>query len=85
LNSLAVLDDACENRRFALEVFYLGGILTIVDQMCFDHLGIGESCAILKKLLYFHRAQRVIRRGGRLVQLVNEQQIQTRLIVKQLI
>ncbi|CAF4251461.1 unnamed protein product [Rotaria socialis] len=64
LNALYVLEDACHNSSFAYEIFRLGGIITIINSMCLDHIGIQESCSILLKLLLFRRARRVIRRFG---------------------
>ena len=65
-----MLKDACRNSLFAYEVFRLGGIMTIIDSICFDHIGIQESCAILHEILSFHRARRVIRRSGGISKLV---------------
>lgn len=70
LNTLFVLKDACQNSSFAYEIFRLGGIITIVNSMCLDHIGIIESCSILLKLLMFHRARRVVRRFGGISKLV---------------
>ncbi|CAF3709742.1 unnamed protein product [Rotaria socialis] len=70
LNALYVLEDACHNSSFAYEIFRLGGIITIINSMCLDHIGIQESCSILLKLLLFRRARRVIRRFGGISKLV---------------
>ncbi|CAF3940699.1 unnamed protein product [Rotaria magnacalcarata] len=70
LNALYVLEDACHNSSFAYEIFRLGGIITIINSMCLDHIGIQESCSILLKLLLFRRARRVIRRFGGLSKLI---------------
>ncbi|UJR38383.1 hypothetical protein I4U23_031053 [Adineta vaga] len=70
LNALYVLRNACENASFAYEIFHLGGIITIIDSMCLDHIGIEESCMILIQLLKFRRARRVIRRCGGISKLI---------------
>ncbi|CAF1408333.1 unnamed protein product, partial [Adineta steineri] len=70
LNTLYVLENACQNSSFAYEIFRLGGIITIIDSMCLDHIGIQESCSILLKILLFRRARRVIRRFGGISKLI---------------
>ncbi len=65
-----MLKDACQNPLFAYEIFRLGGIVTLIDSMCFDHIGIQESCVILLEILLFRRARRVIRRCGGICKLV---------------
>ncbi|CAF1304091.1 unnamed protein product [Adineta steineri] len=70
LNTLYVLENACQNSSFAYEIFRLGGIITIIDSMCLDHIGIEESCSILLKILSFRRARRVIRRFGGISKLI---------------
>ncbi len=70
MNALYVLEDACQNSSFAYEIFRLGGIITIIDSMCLDHIGIEESCSILLKILLFRRARKVIRRYGGISKLV---------------
>ncbi|CAF3295728.1 unnamed protein product, partial [Rotaria sp. Silwood2] len=70
LNTLYVLEDACQNSAFTYEIFRLGGIITIINSMCLDHIGIQESCSILLKLLLFRRARRVIRRFGGISKLI---------------
>ena len=67
---MLVLRDACHNRSLAYEVFRLGGIRTLIDGMLIDHVGIGESCAILLNVLVFRRAKRVCRRSGGISKLV---------------
>lgn len=64
------MKDACYNPLFAYEIFRLGGIMTIVESIAFDHVGIEESCGILLRILSFHRARRVIRRCGGIGRLV---------------
>ncbi|CAF0944771.1 unnamed protein product [Rotaria sordida] len=71
LNTLYILEDACQNSSFAYEIFRLGGIITIINSMCLDHIGIQESCSILFKLLLFRRARRVIRRFGGISKLIS--------------
>ncbi|CAF3966569.1 unnamed protein product, partial [Rotaria sp. Silwood1] len=71
LNTLYVLEDACQNSSFAYEIFRLGGIITIINSMCLDHIGIQECCLILLKLLLFRRARRVIRRFGGISKLIS--------------
>jgi hypothetical protein len=44
--------------------------MTIIDSICFDHIGIQESCSILIQIILFHRARRVIRRSGGICKLV---------------
>lgn len=73
LNALFVLRDACENTSFANEIFRLGGVLTLVDSLIVDRLGIGEACSILLRLLVFRRARKVIRRSGSISKLVIKQ------------
>ncbi|CAF1569804.1 unnamed protein product [Adineta ricciae] len=70
LNTLYVLENACQNPSFAYEVFHLGGIMTMIDSMCLDHFGIQESCSILIHILQFRRARRVIRRSGGISKLI---------------
>ncbi len=65
-----MLKDACQNILFAYEIFRLGGIITIIDSIIFDHIGIEESCGILRQILSFYRARRVIRRCGGISKLV---------------
>ncbi|CAF1421395.1 unnamed protein product [Adineta ricciae] len=72
LNTLYVLENACQNPSFAYEVFHLGGIMTMIDSMCLDHFGIQESCSILIHILQFRRARRVIRRSGGISKLVKD-------------
>ena len=48
-------------------------MITIIDSISFDHIGIEESCGILLRILLFHRARRVIRRSGGISRLVKFQ------------
>lgn len=64
------MKDACQNQLFAYELFRLGGIVTIIDSICLDWIGIDESCEILLKILRFRRARRVVRRSGSISKLV---------------
>ena len=72
LNTLYVLENACQNSSFAYEIFRLGGVITIINSMCFDHIGIQESCSILLQILLYRRARKVIRRCGGISKLVNQ-------------
>lgn len=64
------MKDACQNPLFTYEIFRLGGIITIIDSICFDYIGIEESSSILLHILSFRRARRVIRRSGGICKLV---------------
>ncbi|CAF0915822.1 unnamed protein product, partial [Didymodactylos carnosus] len=70
LTTLCVLRDACKNPAFAYEIFRLGGIITIIDSMTTDHVGMQESCVILLNVLQFRRARRVVRRVGSISKLL---------------